>query len=527
MASRAAILALALAAFGSSLWSPFFFDDHALASDPAVTRPGGLAELLSPERTRPLTYATFWLNYRLAGFEPLGYHLTNLALFAGIAWLAGGLFRRLEADPAASLALVVFALHPLQTEAVVYVFARATLLATLFCLLSWRAWLDGRRWRATLWFAAALLAKEEAAAFPVFLAGWEWFCHHRRESWRQLLPALFTMLGLVAVAAARLLYATQTIAGSGAGLDLGAITPWTYLMTQGRAIWLYLRLFVAPYGQNFDRDFRLSATLDLETACAWAALLVLGCAALWISRKWKPAWWLAGALLLLAPTSSFAPLADLTAERRMFLPMLSLALFGGAALAATAGRRAGPIGAVLAVALAALSWNRTQVFTSEHALWSDAVAKSPEKVRPKLQLARAVGLQETPGRPRQLELLNQARQLAPDDPEVLGEIGVYHLQGAEAGPAAQVFRQAIELDPENAQLHTNLGAALALRGRAGEGERSFRQALRLDPCNFDARNNLMLVLLRRGAADQARELADAPPDCPFSQQQRDALDLAR
>src|SRR5262249_60870993 len=69
----------------------------------------------------------------------------------------------------ALLATGIFAFHPLQTEAVAYVFARATLLATLFCLLAWRDWLGGQRWRAVAWLALALLSKEECAAFPVFL----------------------------------------------------------------------------------------------------------------------------------------------------------------------------------------------------------------------------------------------------------------------------------------------------------------------------------------------------------------------
>ena len=525
MAKWLAIIALALAAFGSSLWSPFFFDDYSLQTDPAVTRPDGLLELLRPERTRPLAYITFWANYQAGGFEPFGYHFVNLALFGLIVWLAGRVFEKVADERAAWIALVIFALHPLQSEPVAYVFGRATLLATLFCLLSWRAWLGGRPWRAVAWFAVAMLAKEEAAALPVFLAGFEWFHQRRRQGWRELAAPLAAMLALVGVFAARLLYATRVIEGAGAGLDLGAITPWTYLLTQGRAIWLYLRLLIAPYGQNFDWDFRLSEGLDFESALAWAALAAVVGLALWLTRRWPPAWWLAGGLVLLAPTSSFAPLADLVVERRMFLPMLSLSLFAGAAAAHIARRRAWVVAVVLGAALAYASWNRTRDYYNEYSLWVDAYTQSPNKIRPHLQLARVFGKVGDPAKQRWH--LSEAQRLAPDNPEVLGELGVYFLQGSQATNAAETLQRATELDPADAQLHTNLGTALVMLDRTSEGEQRFRVALQLDVCNFDARNNLMLVLKQRGAADEARALAHAPADCPFSQEQLDALRLAR
>ena len=106
MSKRLGIVALALAAFGASLWSPFFFDDYALATDPAVTKPGGLAELLSPERTRPLTYTTFWANYQIGGFEPFGYHLVNLILFALTVWFAADIFWKVETGCAAGIVAV-------------------------------------------------------------------------------------------------------------------------------------------------------------------------------------------------------------------------------------------------------------------------------------------------------------------------------------------------------------------------------------------------------------------------------------
>ena len=63
------LLLLVLLAFGSTLSSSFHFDDYSLFSDPIVTSPSGWWEVFRLERTRPLTYLTFWLNYQLGGTE--------------------------------------------------------------------------------------------------------------------------------------------------------------------------------------------------------------------------------------------------------------------------------------------------------------------------------------------------------------------------------------------------------------------------------------------------------------------------
>lgn len=77
--------------------------------------------------------------------------------------LAYSAFRRLLPERSAVAAAAIFALHPLQVEPVSYVWARSTLLMTVFCLLSLRDWISYRHWRAVAWFAVALLAKEESS----------------------------------------------------------------------------------------------------------------------------------------------------------------------------------------------------------------------------------------------------------------------------------------------------------------------------------------------------------------------------
>src|SRR5205823_1871898 len=135
--------------------------------------------------------------------------------------------RRLIPSFPAIAATAVFALHPLQVEPVAWVFARSTLLCTLFCLLSLRAWINQRHWQATALFALALTAKEECVFFPIALALIMWGGLATRRGlakpascyvWQALSPAtepfsdgkkaLAAMLALSALAGVRALFAT-------------------------------------------------------------------------------------------------------------------------------------------------------------------------------------------------------------------------------------------------------------------------------------------------------------------------------
>src|SRR5258707_7381851 len=153
MRARLLLLAAALAAFGASLGSGFHFDDYAIFSDPALGSGSGWMQIWTPRQTRPLTYLTFWLNRQIGGGDPLGYHLFNLALHLGAVLLAWECLRRLLPERVALVAAALFAVHPIQAEAVNYTWARSILLAGRLWLAALWNWLEGRRRLAVLWFA--------------------------------------------------------------------------------------------------------------------------------------------------------------------------------------------------------------------------------------------------------------------------------------------------------------------------------------------------------------------------------------
>jgi len=471
------LLFLTLVVFGASLGASFHFDDYAILSDPILTSPSGWWQVWGPMQTRPLAWFTFWVNYRLGGRNPAGYHAVNLALHLSAVLLLFLLLRDLLPRKAAFIAAAIFALHPIQAEPVLYVFARPILLATVFCLLSLRAWSKERRWTAVPWFALALLAKEECVAFPLFL----WLSDTMSENFtetkglhpvfRTLCPkapwATLAMLGLSLAAGLRVIYATAVVHGAGAGFQAG-ISPARYLAAQGWVILRYLRLLVLPWGFN----------VDPEIHAHWIAWI--GVAALVGLALWRRIFWFLGGLVLLAPSSSIFPVADLAADRRMYLPMIGFSAAAGLLLSKVDRRI--PIG--IALLLAALSFGRARVWQTEESLWSEAVRLSPGKVRPKIQLARAV----PPA--RALGLLEEANRIAPDDPLVASEIGRMYMQLGDPARALAEFGRELALSPGAPAALNNRGAALLALGQDAAARQDFERALERDPCFFDARFNL-------------------------------------
>jgi len=478
MRDRLVLLAAALAAFGASLGSGFHFDDYAIFSDPALTSPGGWLHIWGLRQTRPLTYLTYWLNYQTGGTDPLGYHLLNLALHVAAVWLAYECLRRLVPARVAWMAAAIFAIHPLQAESVDYIWGRSMVLATLLCCGSLLAWMCGRPWISVACFAAALLAKEECAAFPLVLVLLEWFPaqanplpHKGREHQRKW--AIGGMLLLSLAAGLRVIWAAAVTPGAQAGARAG-ITPANYALAQGVVILRYLRLLVIPWGFTVDPDIRVPAWW--LGAVAWAAILGLAVFAWRRGARWGL--WLLAGLVLLVPRSSIFPAADLAADRRMYLPLLGFA----AAAAILLERMPGRI--LVCAALLGISVFRTQIWRSDEALWREALAQAPRKVRPRIQLARTVSP------PEALQLLDEARRLAPGDPAIAAETGKTLLSAGNAAAALSEFGRALALDPRDADNYNNRGVALAALGQYEAARLDFERALRISPGLSSAAENL-------------------------------------
>jgi tetratricopeptide (TPR) repeat protein len=487
-------LAAALAVCGLSLGGSFVFDDHALFADPAITDPAGWRDCFAPAQTRPLTWLSFWASYQIGGRAPLPWHAVSLALHLACVWLLARTLEQPLGSRAALAAALAFAVHPLNAQAVNYVFARSTLLMTLGCLASLRAWLAGRPVAAAAWYGGALLAKEECAAFPFFLMLLD-AARGRQIRWRPLAA----MLTLTAALGLRAVWATRVTPGAGSGFGAG-ISPLDYFLTQSSVILRYTGQLAVPVGLSVDPEIaRPGAALGLALWFLLAALAL----ALWRMRRRGELVWLLGGWLLLLPSSSFLPASDLAADRRMYLPLVSFsAAFGLLTLHIRARALAIPL-----VWWAALGWQQTRLWSAPAALWQEAVRLAPGKIRPRIQLARLQPPEAA------LATLAAAKKIAPDDPSVASEEGRIYLDIGRPEMALEAFGRALAADPGSARALNNRGVALFALAQIEAARADFERALAVEPCQFDARANLRKLGV----------VTAAPQQCRFTPEQRAIL----
>ncbi len=553
----AALLVATVAAYLPSIDGEFQYDDQEIAKTTWVRE---ASRFLEPSQwramDRPLTAATFALNHAMHAFRPRVWHATNVLIHLAVvvlAWRfarqalaraglsagkgggaaapeAGGTAKRSGKGRRAAVALSVpewpalaaaalFALHPIQTEAVSYIsqrseaFASAFYLGALLALFAWDRAEGGRR-RALLLAAAiglhvlGLRAKPVAATMPAvwLLAalvlpppserGLPW----SRRIGRRILP----VVPLFALSLRDALSSVSQVAGSGhAGYDLGFVTPLQYVATQMRAIPIYVRLVLFPAGLNADWFFPFSKSLLEAGVLAGAAFVAgLAVAAIWLVRRVGTAegdgpaaarlaafGWLFF-LGVLAPTT-LVPLRDPFVEHRLYLASLGvvLAILGAALvllrrLGQPRARIAGAAVAVAAlVALGAATAVRNQVWRSALALWSDSSRKSPQKARIWVNLGtslhfaqrfdeavvaydRALALGYDPTVPLELVVRNTALALVRlRRYEEARERLVRYLKAAPRDAATIVILALVEVE-------TN---------RLDDAERSARQAAAIDP----------------------------------------------
>lgn len=481
-------------AFAAALAAPFQFDDFALLNDSVLQSPDGWWRSWLPLQTRPLTWFTYWLSFRLHGATPFGFHLVNWLLHLASVAVAHRALCRIAPKPVAFTAAAIFAVHPIQTEAVSYIFDRATLLMAFFCLLSFDRWLRGKHWQAAALFVPALLAKEECVTFPIFLV----LLHLSISRNRAERPPIFAMLAGALAAGVRVLIATTVTAGSGAGAQAG-ITPFHYFLTQGIVLWRYLRLLAAPFG--FSIEPPVSVTTGLLSVLGWVAIAALCLIALRHFSNAQAGFWGIAALVLIAPSSTFLPAADLAADRRMYLPVLALGVVLGYFLQ---HRPRWLIFALIAVWLP-ISIRQTYVWTIPEQLWSEALYFAPEKTRPRIQLSRLI---ENPQ--HRIALLAEAQSIAPGDPAVASEQGRVFLEAGDSAQAYQAFGRALALAPNDPLAINNRGVALSQLNQNDAARADFQRALEKDPCLFDARHNLLKLGSR----------TTPPPHCRYTPEQK-------
>ena len=491
---------------------------------------------------RVLTDLTFAIDYRIAGNDPFAFHATNLGIHLAVVLLVFFFTRRMltlcgaaGGDFLALAVTAVFALHPLQTQAVAYVSQRAESLASAFYLAS-LLWLLAAERRGRCAAGAGLYA----ASFALFALGLG------AKVIVATLPVAYLLMGLLpgphdllarplrrlALAAPFLGYALLTtvltvpnLKGEDAGFFIPFMPPGRYFLTQWHVLVTYLRLLFCPAGQNVDWDFPVAHGLAdpavfgsgflLIVLLAGAGILFFRCrsradraGAAGRAATFGVAWF----FLVLAPTSSVVPLADIVMEHRLYLASWGVFFAVAVPTAGFADRlhqrgllRLG-VAAVLCLCgvLATATYLRVGLWRSKLLLWSDAVAKSPHKARAHLGLGNAYR-QAGQLQPAIDEYAN-ALNLAGNDPawvrnSIREKLAAALLWQASSEDAIATLQAGLAEDPNHSALLGTLAMAYLQRHELAQAEVAAEQSVRTSP--RPASSLLVLGMVRMQRGDQA------------------------
>ncbi len=386
-------LALAVAvSYANVLTGSFQFDDYNVIVNEAQVHSWTNWYAALDNGIRPLLKLSYTANWTM-GLGVLGFHLTNLLIHLVNAYLVfrlSQLFvqqqsRSAELHHVPLMAALLFAVHPIHTEAVSYISGRSAALMTLLYLSALLFYVIGRTQRKPLFayvatpifFVLALAVKETAVTLPFALLLWEVSCGGR---WRFAFKPQWTSWLLLFIAAVFFLFSDNYLSQMERSAQLNGLQG--NLATQLAGFIYLMQQFVLPLWLNIDPDLPLlheltEAMLPLAITIALFGLMI----ACWRKRPWI-SFALGWVMLHLIPLYILLPRIDIANERQLYLAAWPLLLAGSIELNLLLdGRKWRLVAAGLIIACVALTVSRNQVYQNEIALWEDAVAKSPNKAR--------------------------------------------------------------------------------------------------------------------------------------------------
>jgi protein O-mannosyl-transferase len=492
--SAAALVALALVAYGPALRGDFVWDDNDYVSNnPTLQSVEGLRAIwFDPTATPqyyPLVHSSYWLEYHLWGLNPLGYHLINVALHLMSVFLLWQILRFLDVRGAALIA-AIFAVHPVQVESVAWITERKNVLSGVFYLSAMLIYLPlalapetvppARRWGryATVCglFLLALFSKTVTASLPaalLLLILWK----RGRVGWSDLWPLLPLAVAGVAGGLATVWLERHHVGAQGIDWQL---SPMQRIVIAGRALWFYVAKLVWPTRLSF-----IYPRWRIDPADAWQLMYPIGALAaivsLWFARRRIGTAPLVAVLLFagtlfpaLGFVDTFPMRYSFVADHFQYLASIAfIALIVGSLAYLIRGwpsgrlRLARAAGVVVVLACAAQTWRQSHAYQNHEALWEDTIRKDPASWMGHTSLGALLG------------------------------------QRGALAEAESHYREAVRLKPDFAIARANLAGLLANQGRFDEAITHYREAVKLDPSSVESHVSLARALLLSGQLQEA------------------------
>jgi tetratricopeptide (TPR) repeat protein len=472
------------------------FDDIAFMEPYGLKNFEGVTDFLKINPFRIITYLSFSLNYQISGMQLPSYYFFNILVHVFNGILVFSLILMLFRSPMfkgdklekyglqiALFGSLLFVVHPMQTQAVTYIYQRLASLAALFYLATICLYVKARLSkmegspRPYLYLLAviagliALFTKENTFTLPLMIALFELTVFHPKLkiTWNA------SGIGLLSI------FAGIVLVFSIFGPDRVLITMFSdngteinsrnYLLTQFSVIPNYIRMLILPINQNLDYDFPLSTSFfDLWTIAGFLFNAgLIGFAIFMFNRKKIVSFAIFWFYITIIIESSIIPILDVINEHRLYLPMFGFVLLLSVLMFEYGMKRSVP-GTVAIISLIILicgymTYERNKIWKDEITLWTDVINKSPNKMRP------------------------------------YNNRGLAFLAVQRYRDAIDDFTASIKIYDNNANAYNNRGYAYYATGDTQNAISDYTYALKINPNNLDA-------LINRG--NSYKKLNDYP-----------------
>lgn len=506
---------------------------------------------------RPVAGLTFGINWYFGQDDVFGYHVVNVlihCLSALMLWAA--MHHLLSRSPRlkgryggkeceiALLAALLWAIHPIQTQAVTYIVQRMASLSAMFCIFSIYAYLKMRtasnRWAFSTWlgicaigFLLALGSKQNAAILPVLLLLIEIAFFQANETLAFKKRGIWMVVGIMALAliGAVLLFTKGRLISIVTGYDGRPFGLWERLLTEFRVVSLYLSQIIYPTASRFS--FVHDIVISRSLLSPWTTLPAIGFITALIAGailKFRRMPLLAFSMLFFfishSIESTILPL-ELVFEHRNYLPSFFLFLPMAAWIVGcfhNTDERYALIrkvlfgaGSVIVAAVGMATYTRNFAWENEKTFWEDAIIKAPNVARSYHNLAN--DYYEKNGMPgKALMLYKMALEKEDLVPRhrayTYNNIGRIYQKNQNFLEAIRNYDLALALFPAYSEAIFNSALAHTAIGRMDAALQLIDKLLALDASRLDARTLKGFILMksgRDGATDLfKRNLQNAP-----------------
>jgi tetratricopeptide (TPR) repeat protein len=554
------ISVICLLAYANTFKVPFQFDDkESIVENHTIKNLGALIKPSAVKNIRYIGVLTFALNYKVNGLDVTGYHIVNLFIHIINAlivyWLIVLTFSTpfLEKselkDSSNLLALftaLLFACHPVQTQAVTYIVQRFASLATMFYLFSLVMYVKARLGQTTfststltfysLSLVSTILAmktKEIAFTLPVVIAVYEFMFFSGKIKTRLLyLIPFFLTMPIIPLSLIKVVKAFGVLTGGKSVGDLiGDVNMETrlqtemprlnYLFTECRVIVTYIRLIFFPVNQNLDYDYPVYRSfLDPGVFLSAFLLLLILSTGVYLFYRYRNSFrptrlisfgifWF---FITLSVESSIIPIVDVIFEHRLYLPSVGIFMAISTSVFAIVKKQSrrqvlnkALIGVltIIIVLLSGATYARNRVWLSNVGLWEDVVKKSPLKPRPYYNLG--VVYQDMDLFDSAVECYKTVIKMSPEYAKAHNNLAVIYASKGLHEKAIEQFKTTIRLKPDHVGAQYNLGLEYLSIGRYEKAIEYFETAIKLKPDYVEAHTNLGIAYKKKGQFEKAIE----------------------